>query len=218
MYEVILKFTAHIVPFMDVLSKVVVIWGFFNFINQLKLQNLTVVADRALRRLPDLKSLILQLKNCDEHDIDTIDMVLDKINEVMKFLYMDLRQLRIAKQYHMDVRIVLLSDHNKDRPAVRQHYLQYEFGNDWDMKHKAIITMQVAFIQKLEDQLFNIFDLSHEDERFANHLSTNIIRAVWISLIIYLLKIECVMYAFFVLALGLFVFSMQYIQNKSIKF
>jgi hypothetical protein len=207
MYQAMLNLTSQIVPFMAVMGQVVAIWGFLNFMNQLSLQNLTLVADRALSRLPNLKNKIFILKNCSDQDIDQIDESLDQVNEIIKRLYMDIKQLGIAKDYNLQKSIVLLSDQNPNRNRVKMTYLEYEMGQDWNIIYKSSTAMKIPFIQNLEAQLLNIFDLSHGGQTFVNHLSTNVVRITWVSLIIYLLEMQDFVTACFVVVLGAMVWS-----------
>ncbi len=214
MLQLILNFTTHIVPFMGVMGQVVTIWGFLNFMNQLNLQNLTLVADRALGRLPGLKNQIFILKNYTEQDADEIAITLDTINEIVKRLYMDLKQLGIAKNYDMLVRINLLSQQNDDAYAAKTAYLHYELGSDCNIVYKTSSAMKIPFVQKLENQLLSIFDLSHQGQTFINHLSTNVIRISWVSLVIYLIECQYLVVAFYLLCLGIVAMLFSYWRNQ----
>ncbi len=214
MYQAILDVTTHIVPFMGVMGQVVTIWGFLNFMNQLNLQNLTLVADRALGRLPGLKNQIFILKNYTEQDGDKIAITLDTINEIVKRLYMDLKQLGMAKDYDMLTRINLLSQQNDDMYKIRTSYLYYELGSDVTIAYRTSSAMKIPFVQKLENQLLNIFDLSRQGQTFMNHLSTNVIRISWFSLVIYLVECQYLIAACCLLCLGIFAMLFSYWRNK----
>ncbi|MDP3787748.1 MAG: hypothetical protein Q8Q60_00345 [Candidatus Chromulinivorax sp.] len=214
MLQMILQVTTHIVPFMGVMGQVVTIWGFLNFMNQLNLQNLTLVADRALGRLPGLKNQIFILKNYTEQDSDKIAITLDTINEIVKRLYMDLKQLGIAKNYDMLTRINLLSQQNDDMYKVKTTYLNYELGSDQSIVYKMSSAMKISFVQKLENQLLNIFDLSRQGQTFINHLSTNVIRISWFSLVIYLVECQYLTAAVYLLSLGIFTMLFSYWYNE----
>jgi hypothetical protein len=199
MFEIIAQLATHVGPFLGVMGQVVTIWGFLNFINQLSLQNLTAVADRALSRLPGLKSAIFDLQICDEKDIA---VCLDAINEITKRLYMDIKQLNIAKNYDMKRRIAFLSDKLGNVQDLKNNYLTYELGANW--KHDTITSSQmtVAYIVRLEDQLLNIFDLSHASNTFSTHLVTNVIYVSWISLMIYLVECQYIDFAGYLFVVG----------------
>ncbi len=196
MFDYIMKLASHTAPFLGVMGQVVTIWGFLNFINQLNLQNLTLVADRALSRLSGLKHAIFILKTSDEKDIET---ALDSVTQITKRLYMDLKQLGIAKDYDMKHKISLLSQSDHTVQEIRTAYLQYELGSVWNA-NVAAVGMVVPYLQKLENQLLDIFDLSHGGQTFMTHVRTNVLRVSWLSLVIY--SIEC---HNFVIAASLFV-------------
>ena len=211
MVIILTNFVPHIIPFMEVMGQVVTIWGFLNFINQLNLQNLTLVADRALGRLPGLKHAIFVLKTCDDKDIDES---LDAVNEIVKPLYMDLKQLGIAKNYDMKQRIGLLSDQNNHRDIVRRNYLQYELGSDFNFSFRSSFAMKITFLQNLENELLHIFDLSHAGQTFVNHLSTNVMGISWISLVIYLIQCNKFSWSGYIFLVGLVIFFIHYFAMK----
>lgn len=210
MLNIVQKLVIHVVPFMTVIGQVVTIWGFLNFINQLNLQNLTLVADRALGRLPGLKNAIFVLKNCSENEID---QSLENVNEITKRLFMDLKQLGIAHDYDMKSRIGLVSQRIENMEEARMNYLTYELGSDWNVVYKASFYMPVPFLLKLENELLDIFDLSHSSQTFTNHLATNVIRISWISLVIYLVECQNFMWSGSIFLAGAIIFSAFYIKN-----
>lgn len=202
MLEFIVTMPSHIVPFMSIMGQVVTIWGFLNFMNQLNLQNITIVADRALGRLPGLKNQIFTLQRDQAAQPDQIEDTLENINEIMKRLYMDLKQLGIAQDYTMLERINLLSADYEDVAEKRKAYLVYECGSDCNLNSSASSAIKISFIQKLENQLLNIFDLSHQGPTFTNHLSTNVVYISWISFVIYLIECHYVEMALSLFAVG----------------
>jgi hypothetical protein len=208
MLNLVTQFATHISPFMTVMSQVVAIWGFLNFINQLNLQNLTLVADRALGRLSGFKTAIFNLKNCDQNDIEES---LEHVNEITKRLYMDLKQLGMANNYDMVYRIALLSPQN-NFAEVRINYLKYELGSNWSNIHAA--NMIVPFIKKLEADLLNIFDLSHSGQTFVSHLLTNVIYISWFSFVIYIIELNNFAWAGYIFVVGVIVFVINYYMNK----
>ena len=207
MFDLLSGWTSHIAPFLGVMGQVVTIWGFLNFVNQLNLQNLTLVADRALGRLPGLKHAIFILKTCEEKDIQE---ALEQVNEITKRLYVDVKQLGIAGDYDMKQRILLLSQQGDDVEAIRKNYLVYELGLDWQKHLAASFNLVVPFIQKLEIQLLEIFDLSHSGQTFIAHLSTNVVRISWFSLILYLIECNQLMWAGYLFICGVILYFVNY--------
>ena len=212
MFDIITNLASHIAPFLGVMGQVVTIWGFLNFINQLNLQNLTLVADRALGRLPGLKNAIFILKTGEAKDAEES---LDQINEITKRLSMDLKQLGIAQTYDMKQRINLLSQQNVDINQLKKNYLDYELGSGWSDSSKNSANMVVPFIQNIENELLNIFDLSHAGQTFMTHLSTNVIRVSWFSLVVYLIECDIFTWAGYLFVLGIVLyFVSRFIMNR----
>lgn len=211
MLIILIKFVPHIVPYMEIVGQIVTIWGFLNFINQLNLQNLTFIADRALGRLPRLKHAIFILKNSDDKDVDES---LDEVNEIIKPLYMDLKQLGIAKNYNMQQRIAFLADQNSDHNFVKNTYLKYELGSNWNVVYRSSFAMNIPFLQKLENELLNIVDISHSGQTFVNHLPTNIIGISWVSLVIYLIQCNKFSWSGYIFFIGLIIFFIHYLAMK----
>jgi hypothetical protein len=214
MFDFMVQLASHIVPFLAVMGQVVTIWGFLNFINQLNLQNLTLVADRALGRLPGLKHAIFVLKTSNDNDID---VSLDRVSEITKRLNMDLKQLGIAQNYAMKQRVSLLSQQVEDQLELKHNYLRFELGDHWNFQYKTSANMVIPWMQTLENDLLNIFDLSHAGQTFVTHVATNVIRVGWFSLVIYLIECDQFNLSGYLFCAGILIFSVNrwMINNKN---
>lgn len=203
MFNMTVNLAKHIAPFMTLMAQIVTIWGFLNFINRLNLQNLTLVADRALGRLPELRNAIFVLQSCSKEDLEA---AFGEVSEINKRLHMDLKQLGIAKDYNMHYRVSILSRNYTDLEQARKIYLKYEIGDDFHLAYKSSSMMIVPFIQKLENKLLSTFDLSRSKQAFGDQLLINVIRVSWFSLVIYLMECNKFFIAGCFLTIGLAIY------------
>ena len=205
MLNIIVDWIGHVPGYVAIMAQVVSIWGFLNFINQLSLQNSTSVADRALGRLPGLRSAINALRGDNVHDCREI---MTNINDIYKRLFVDLKQLGIAKKYEgIRNRLAILLQKEKSIHDAKNNYLEHELGSDWQEKfqHDKIIT--IDFIDQLENELMNIFDMSYAGQNFISHLSRNIMRVSWLSLVVYLISCQNLVWASYTFVIGVILFG-----------
>lgn len=134
-----------------------------------------------------------------------MEEALNHVDEILRRLHMDLKQLGIAASYQMKYRINLLSQKHDNLNEVKKNYLNYELGDGW-YNARMNVTRVIPFIQKLEDQLLNIFDLSHSGQTFITHLSTNVIRVSWFSLVVYLIQCDQLAWSGYFLIFGIIMF------------
>jgi hypothetical protein len=183
-----LFFIEHIPAFVGVMAQVVSIWGFLNFINQLNLQNATLVADRALGRFPALRIAINSLPN--NHIQESIDIV-ESIFEMYKRLFIDLKQLGIAKKYEkIKIKFTSLVENQNKYAGCEKKTIESEDGSLLVSKIEKNKENILDMLITLENDLMNIFDMSFAGQNFISHLSSNIVKVTWISLIVYLIQIN----------------------------
>ncbi len=205
MFENIVQVINYIPGYVAIMAQVVSIWGFLNFINQLSLQNATSVADRALGRLPGLRTAINSLRgdnqNCHE--------IMTNISDIYKRLFVDLKQLGIAKKYeNIKNRLTILLQKEKNIHEARNNDLEHDFGGDWQQQVQKDKMMTIEFIDQLENELMNIFDMSYAGQNFISHLSRNIMRVSWLSLIVYLISCQNFAWAGYVFVMGVILFGL----------
>lgn len=192
MFDTCIQFIEHLPAFVGIMAQVVSIWGFLNFINQLNLQNKTAVADRALGRLPGLR---MAIRSLDVHSDKDLDDKVENITEIYRKLFIDLKQLGIAKKYQKISDALLI--------LVQKEKIFHEEQNF--NKQKLYI---IDLIAKLEQELMNIFDMSYAGQNFISHLSRNILQVTWISLVVYLIQNHSLVWAGNICVGGLILFQL----------
>ena len=205
MFENMINLIEYIPGFVAIMAQVVSIWGFLNFINQLSLQNATSVADRALGRLPGLRTAINSLRG---DNIQDCREIMTNISDIYKRLFVDLKQLGIAKKYEgIKNRLAILLQKEKNIHEAKNNYLEHELGGDWQAKVQQDKIIAIDFIDQLENELMNIFDMSYAGQNFISHLSRNIMRVSWLSLVVYLISCQNLVGAGYTFVIGVILFG-----------
>ena len=218
-----IEIIGHIPGLLDIMNKVVTIWGLLNFVNQLSLQNASSVADRALGRLPGLKKGIEDLQGCliadqnlsDEEKKRNIAKNVASLTGTYQKLFVDLKQLGIAKQfYNIKNRIGILLKDELICHDQKDQYLTDQFGDGWQDKFQQNKEELVSLIGQLEAELMNIFDMSQTGENFITHFSNNLLRIVWFSLTIYMIQCQNMPWAGGIFIGGIMFFIARYFHDK----
>lgn len=199
----IFELSKHIPPFIEIMSEVVTIWGFFNFIDQVVLQNAVSVADGALDRLITLRIAFNSILNKQSYNLIEHE---EEIVETYRKMFIDIKQLNIADKYNsiksycesiLKEQFVYLSIKNENEKTKESQVLRIEIEKN--------ISNLLKKLDELEQDLMNIFDMSFKGEYFISYLSKIILEVFLFSLVVYLIKIDCI-YSAIYLSVGIFIF------------
>ncbi len=223
MFDKMTEIIGHVPGYLDIMNKVVTIWGLLSFVNQLNLQNASTVADRALGRLPGLKKGIYDLQGCLTNNQDISDKEKERIiaknvtdlAALYHKLFVDLKQLGLAKQfYNIKNRMDVLLKDELICHDLKEKYLEEQFGDGWQEKFQQSKESLVALIHELEAELMNVFDMSRTGENFISHISNNLLRIIWLSLTIYLIQCQNMPWAGYIFVGGIILFVVRYFHDK----
>lgn len=199
----IFELSKHIPPFIEVMTKVVTIWGFLNFTNKVILQSDISVANSALDRLPTLRIAFNSILNKQSYNLIEHN---EKIAETYRKLYIDLKQLGLTNKYNniksdcaniLKEQFAYLSIQNKDKQIKESQLLRIEIERK--------ISNLLKKLDELEKDLMSIFDMSFKRQYFISYLSKSIFEVISFSLIVYLIQINNI-YSALLLFLGIFIF------------